>query len=109
MSRSKGRLKSMMPWTGKNWGAIAIPRIGQEVVIDFLHDKIGIQKRHQFLKNKKALTKAKLLKLVSEDKKMTSPSHVNFVFLEKAGKAFRKTVTIDSFLTEAARQGWVTS
>lgn len=81
----------------------------QEVVIDFLHDKIGIQKRHQFLKNKRALTKAKLLKLVSEDKKMTSPSHVNFVFLEKAGKAFRKTVTIDSFLTEAARQGWVTS
>jgi phage baseplate assembly protein gpV len=25
----------MMPWTGKNWGAIAIPRIGQEVVISF--------------------------------------------------------------------------
>ena len=25
----------MMPWTGKGWGAIAIPRIGQEVVIQF--------------------------------------------------------------------------
>ena len=24
------------PWAGKNWGAIAIPRIGQEVVVDFL-------------------------------------------------------------------------
>jgi type VI secretion system secreted protein VgrG len=24
-----------MPWTGKNWGMIAIPRIGQEVVIQF--------------------------------------------------------------------------
>ncbi|UHD16102.1 type VI secretion system Vgr family protein [Thiocapsa bogorovii] len=24
------------PWAGKNWGAIAIPRIGQEVIIDFL-------------------------------------------------------------------------
>jgi type VI secretion system secreted protein VgrG len=24
------------PWAGKNWGAIAIPRIGQEVIVDFL-------------------------------------------------------------------------
>jgi type VI secretion system secreted protein VgrG len=24
------------PWAGKNWGAVAIPRIGQEVVISFL-------------------------------------------------------------------------
>jgi len=24
------------PWAGKNWGAIQLPRIGQEVVIDFL-------------------------------------------------------------------------
>ncbi len=24
------------PWAGKNWGAIAMPRIGQEVIVDFL-------------------------------------------------------------------------
>ena len=24
------------PWAGKNWGAIALPRIGQEVIVDFL-------------------------------------------------------------------------
>ena len=24
------------PWAGKNWGGIAIPRIGQEVVVDFI-------------------------------------------------------------------------
>ena len=24
------------PWAGKNWGAIATPRIGQEVIVDFL-------------------------------------------------------------------------
>jgi type VI secretion system secreted protein VgrG len=24
------------PWAGKNWGAVAIPRMGQEVVVDFL-------------------------------------------------------------------------
>ena len=28
-------VRTMMPWTGKGWGAIAIPRIGQEVVIQF--------------------------------------------------------------------------
>jgi len=24
------------PWAGKHWGAIAIPRIGQEVMVEFL-------------------------------------------------------------------------
>ena len=24
------------PWAGKGWGAVAIPRIGQEVIVDFL-------------------------------------------------------------------------
>ncbi len=24
------------PWAGKNWGAVTIPRIGQEVIVDFL-------------------------------------------------------------------------
>ncbi len=24
------------PWAGSNWGAIHIPRIGQEVIVDFL-------------------------------------------------------------------------
>lgn len=28
-------VRVVMPWTGKNWGMIAIPRIGQEVVIQF--------------------------------------------------------------------------
>jgi len=28
-------VRTVMPWTGKNWGMIAIPRIGQEVAIQF--------------------------------------------------------------------------
>ena len=28
-------VRTMMPWTGKSWGMIAIPRIGQEVVVQF--------------------------------------------------------------------------
>jgi len=28
-------VRCSMPWTGKNWGMIAIPRIGQEVVVQF--------------------------------------------------------------------------
>ncbi len=28
-------VRTVMPWTGKGWGFIAIPRIGQEVVIQF--------------------------------------------------------------------------
>jgi type VI secretion system secreted protein VgrG len=29
-------IRVSQPWAGRNWGAIAIPRIGQEVVVDFL-------------------------------------------------------------------------
>ena len=29
-------IRVSQPWSGKGWGAIAIPRIGQEVVVDFL-------------------------------------------------------------------------
>lgn len=80
-----------------------------EVITDFLHDKVGIQKVHQFLKSRRMLTRSRLQKLVSEDKKMTSPTHLNFIFLEDPGKVFRKTITIESFLTEAVRQGWASA
>ena len=29
-------IRVSQPWAGKNWGSISIPRIGQEVVVDFL-------------------------------------------------------------------------
>jgi type VI secretion system secreted protein VgrG len=29
-------IRVSQPWAGKNWGIIAIPRIGQEVIVDFL-------------------------------------------------------------------------
>jgi type VI secretion system secreted protein VgrG len=29
-------IRVSQPWAGKNWGAVAIPRIGQEVIVDFL-------------------------------------------------------------------------
>jgi type VI secretion system secreted protein VgrG len=29
-------VRASHPWAGKNWGMIAIPRIGQEVIVDFL-------------------------------------------------------------------------
>ena len=30
-------IRVTQPWAGQGWGVIAIPRIGQEVVVDFLH------------------------------------------------------------------------
>lgn len=29
-------IRVSQPWAGKNWGAVTIPRIGQEVIVDFL-------------------------------------------------------------------------
>ena len=78
----------------------------QEVILDFLHDKVGVPKIHQFVKGKKSLTRAKLEKLILDDKKVIGLNSVTFIFLEGIGKPFRKTVDIDSFLTEAQRQGW---
>lgn len=78
-----------------------------EVLLEFLHTRVGVPKMHQFLKGRRTLSRSRILKLVSADKKMTSPTHLNFIFLESLGQAFRKTVTIDSFVTEASRQGWV--
>lgn len=30
-------IRVTQPWAGQGWGVVAIPRIGQEVVVDFLH------------------------------------------------------------------------
>lgn len=35
-SSSSCWIRVSTPWAGKNWGAIAIPRIGNEVIVDFL-------------------------------------------------------------------------
>ncbi len=29
-------IRVSQPWAGKEWGAVSIPRIGQEVIVDFL-------------------------------------------------------------------------
>lgn len=78
----------------------------QEVILDFLHEKVGVPKIHQFIKGKRSLTRSRLEKLIKEDKKVSGPNQLTFIFLKGIGKAFRKTVDIDSFLTESQRQGW---
>ncbi len=34
--RSSCWVRVSQPWAGKNWGSVSIPRIGQEVIVDFL-------------------------------------------------------------------------
>ena len=60
----------------------------------------------EFVREFRVMARSKLLKLVSEDKKLTDTRNSNFVFLERIGAAFRKKVALDSFLTETQRQGW---
>ncbi|MDC9596943.1 type VI secretion system Vgr family protein [Xenorhabdus anantnagensis] len=35
--RSSCWIRVTQPWAGQGWGMLAIPRIGQEVIVDFLH------------------------------------------------------------------------
>jgi 3-dehydroquinate synthase len=77
-----------------------------EEMVDLLEQKIGVLRPKQFVKKYRAISRAKLQKLVTEDKKLVDSRHLSFVFIEEVGKCFRKNVTIDSLLAEAQRQGW---
>jgi len=52
------------------------------------------------------MSRSRLMRLISEDKKLTDARNMNFVFLENIGSPFRKKMTLESFLTETQRQGW---
>jgi type VI secretion system secreted protein VgrG len=38
---SSGWIRVAQPWAGKQWGALFIPRVGDEVVIEFLHGDLS--------------------------------------------------------------------
>ena len=68
--------------------------------------RLGFLMPKEFIREFCVMARSKLLKLVSEDKKLIDTRNLNFVFLERIGAAFRKKVTLESFLTETQRQGW---
>ena len=76
------------------------------LLVELLQQRLKFMGPRKFAQAKRAMSRSKLSKLVSEDKKMTDTRHVSFVFLEKAGSPFRKVVTLESLLTESQRQGW---
>lgn len=75
-------------------------------LVTMLEEKVGFLRPRDFSKKHRAMSRAKLTKLVVEDKKLADARHLNFIFLEKVGVPFRKLVSIDSLLTETQRQGW---
>lgn len=80
-----------------------------ELVSDMLHDKFGIQRAHQFLAKRRKMSRSRLRRLIAEDKKVTDKEHLSFIFIKGIGQPLRRVVTLDSVLTEAQRQGWITS
>jgi 3-dehydroquinate synthase len=75
-------------------------------LVDVLCERLGLLKPRDFAKKHRPMSRAKLSKMVIEDKKLTDTRHMSFVFLEKIGAPFRKVVSVDSLLTETQRQGW---
>jgi 3-dehydroquinate synthase len=75
-------------------------------IIDVLEQRTRFQPAREFAKRNRPMSRTRLQRYVAEDKKLTDTRHLNFVFLEDVGKAFRKVVTLESFLTETQRQGW---
>jgi 3-dehydroquinate synthase len=77
-----------------------------EEVLKILTDKLEFLRPRDFARTNRSMSRSKLARFVSEDKKLTDTRHMNFVFLEDIGRPFRKEVTLESFLTETQRQGW---
>lgn len=71
--------------------------------------RLGFLGPSDFVREFRPMSRSRLLRLISEDKKLTDTRNMNFIFLEGIGAPFRKKVTLESFLTETQRQGWTTS
>lgn len=74
--------------------------------IQFLTNRVGFLLPKNFARQHRAMSRSRLMKIISEDKKLTDARHLSFVFLEDVGVPFRKVVPLESFLTETQRQGW---
>jgi 3-dehydroquinate synthase len=70
-------------------------------------DKAGLVNQDDFFKARRRMPRSRLRRLILGDKKMRDLKSLNFIFVEDLGRAFPKEVTLDSFLTEAQRQGWM--
>ena len=80
-------------------------RGGRELA-ELVRDRVGLLPPRDFTRQYRLMSRARLAKFVSEDKKLTDTRHMHFIFLEGVGRPFRKEVAFESFLTETQRQGW---
>jgi 3-dehydroquinate synthase len=83
-----------------------LPAVKAKEALDFLIEGVGFLPPKEFARAHKSMSRSKLHKIISEDKKLTDTRHFTFIFLEDIGKPYRKVVTLESFLTETQRQGW---
>jgi 3-dehydroquinate synthase len=77
-----------------------------EELITWMTDALGLLDPREYAKKYRPMSRAKLERLLKQDKKMTDAHHVSFIFLENVGRPLRKTIPIESLLTETQRQGW---
>lgn len=60
-----------------------------------------------FIKKNRMMSESKFMKHLQQDKKLSHSRQIQFVFLDKIGSSFSRSVEILSMQTEAQRQGWV--
>jgi 3-dehydroquinate synthetase len=93
-SDSEGRASLFLQWVGnaRKLSARLEGRLPKDCRLQFLIQP-GFLMPKEFVREFRVMTRSKLLKLVSEDKKLTDTRNLNFVFLERIGAVFRKKVT----------------
>jgi 3-dehydroquinate synthase len=78
-------------------------------MVKLVQNKAGLRTNDEFFEKRKRISRSRLRRLILGDKKMRSAKSLAFVFVEGLGRVFVKEVSLDSFLTEAQRQGWMQS
>lgn len=84
-----------------------IKELDRTKAIDFLTGPLGQPKSSDFVKKNHMMSQSKFIKHLQQDKKLSQLRQIQFVFLDKIGSSFSRSVAIESLQTEAQRQGWV--
>ena len=87
-------------WFAIHWSHEKFQYSDNQQLHQVLLQSIGPQKSYK-------LMEFQLRQALLHDKKLTSPSHINFIFVEAPGDVKVQNVSIDSLVREAKRQNWI--
>lgn len=84
-----------------------LPANDRALAEKLLFENIVLPRPQEFFKSRRPLTRRRMERMLVQDKKLVDKENISFIFLDMIGSPFAKKISIESFLTEAERQGWI--